>query len=45
MESPVETSVLPTPVLAPHMVKLGLERERESGGGVETVEKRVWNGG
>lgn len=43
MESPVETSVLPTPVLAPHMVKLGLERE--SGGGVETVEKRVWNGG
>lgn len=44
MESPVETSVLPTPVLAPHMVKVGLERER--GGGVDMAEKRAaCNGG
>lgn len=39
MERPVETSVLPTPVLAPHMVKVGLARER--GGGVETVAKNA----
>jgi hypothetical protein len=47
MERPVERSVLSTPVLAPRMVKVGLERERERerGGGVETVEKSAWKEG